>query len=95
MDKQNLNMEAVQQFSVFAQIIDKLRDKSEEELKEIYIKLSSDNYIEKIAMVSDVLMNYEKKKTKKPASLNEVFGVWKDKNIRLESIREEAWQREK
>lgn len=41
-----LYMQAMQQPSTFAQIIDKLRDKSEEELKQLYLQLSTSDLID-------------------------------------------------
>jgi len=39
-------MESVQQPSVFAQVVDKLRNKSEAELKMLYMQLSADELVD-------------------------------------------------
>ena len=87
-------MQTTQQPSTFAQIIDKLRDKSEEELKQFYIQLSKKN-VDQNKMVVNNSVAKQLKKTKKKQGLDEVFGIWKDKNITLDLIREEVWQRTK
>ena len=96
-------MNTTQQPSTFAQIIDKLRNKSEEELKLLHEQLLANDTITeasiKVAENSGSYKNYrslsDSKTPEKETGFDEVFGIWKDKNATLDSIREEAWQRTK
>lgn len=87
-------MQTTQSPSTFAQIIDKLRNKSEKELKQFYMQLSGNDTNKDQNEMNN--SGYKVKQIKKGKNgLDEVFGIWKDKNITLDSIREEAWQRTK
>ncbi len=96
-------MEATQKPSTFAQIIDKLRNKSEQELKMLHAQLlSNDITAEANNLVAENSESYNRYKnikkgnvTRHKTSLNTVFGIWEDKNVSLNSIREKAWQRTK
>lgn len=56
---------------------------------EFYFKYNDVNKLEnKIENDFKIDIEWEKKNP-----LNDVFGIWKNENIRLEQIREKAWQR--
>ena len=64
-------------------------DKKSNMYYEFYIKYNDVTKLEN-KIENDFKVDIEVKK-KNP--LNDVFGIWKNENIKIEQIREKAWQR--